>query len=156
MSRKEKNLDVFQPDAIDEQILQLLTENAKFGNKEIANAIGLSISPTFERIKRLERHGIIKGYHAEINKKHLGIGLQAFCAVTLKGHNLEDITEFEHRIVHLEEVVQCYHLAGQFDYSLYIEVKDIDAYQHFLKMKLASIPNISNVHSSFILSAIKE
>ncbi len=144
-----------QLDAIDLQILDLLTKNGKLGNKEIAAVIGLSTTPTFERIKRLERKGIIKGYTAILDKKKIGKGLQVFCQVSLKSHNAEIIDGFEAEIVHLSEVSACYHIAGDFDYSLFIEVADMDEYQHFLKQKLANIPNIANVQTAFVMSTLK-
>ena len=144
-----------QLDAIDLQILDLLTKNGKLGNKEIAAVIGLSTTPTFERIKRLERKGIIKGYTAILDKKKIGKGLQVFCQVSLKSHNAEIIDGFEAEIIHLSEVSACYHIAGDFDYSLFIEVADMDEYQHFLKQKLANIPNIANVQTAFVMSMLK-
>lgn len=144
-----------QLDAIDLQILDLLTKNGKLGNKEIAAVIGLSTTPTFERIKRLERKGIIKGYTAILDKKKIGKGLQVFCQVSLKSHNAEIIDGFEAEIIHLSEVTACYHIAGDFDYSLFIEVSDMDEYQHFLKQKLANIPNIANVQTAFVMSTLK-
>ncbi len=144
-----------QLDTIDLQILDLLTKNGKLGNKEIAAVIGLSTTPTFERIKRLERNGIIKGYTAILDKKKIGKGLQVFCQVSLKSHNAEIIDGFEAEIIHLSEVTACYHIAGDFDYSLFIEVSDMDEYQHFLKQKLANIPNIANVQTAFVMSTLK-
>lgn len=152
---KENILEDFIPDQIDLKIVHLLSKNGKLGNKEIANEIGLSVSPTFERVKRLERTGVIKGYRAIISKKAIGKGLQVFCNVSLKSHNLDVIEAFEEKVVHLEEVAKCYHIAGNYDYCLLIEVSDIEAYQHFLKQKLATIPNIANVQSSFVMSSIK-
>ena len=145
----------FQLDAIDLQILDLLSKNGKLGNKEIAAVIGLSTTPTFERVKRLERKGIIKGYRAILDKKIIGKGLKVFCQVSLKSHNAEIIDGFEAEIVHLSEVSACYHIAGDFDYSLFIEVADMDEYQQFLKQKLANIPNIANVQTAFVMSTLK-
>jgi DNA-binding Lrp family transcriptional regulator len=144
-----------QLDAIDLQILDLLSKNGKLGNKEIAAAIGLSTTPTFERVKRLEKKGIIKGYVAILDKKKIGKGLKVFCQVSLKSHNAEIIDGFEAEIVHLSEVSACYHIAGDFDYSLFIEVADMDEYQQFLKQKLANIPNIANVQTAFVMSTLK-
>ena len=142
-------------DSLDQQIIHLLLSNSKLGTKEIASKIGLSVTPTFERIKRLERKGIIKGYTAILDKKKIGKGLQVFCQVSLKSHNAEIIDGFEAEIVHLSEVSACYHIAGDFDYSLFIEVADMDEYQHFLKQKLANIPNIANVQTAFVMSTLK-
>ena len=144
-----------QLDAIDLQILDLLSKNGKLGNKEIAAVIGLSTTPTFERVKRLEKKGIIKGYVAILDKKKIGKGLKVFCQVSLKSHNAEIIDGFEAEIVHLSEVSACYHIAGDFDYSLFIEVADMDEYQQFLKQKLANIPNIANVQTAFVMSTLK-
>jgi Lrp/AsnC family leucine-responsive transcriptional regulator len=146
----DKNID-----AIDQQIMQLLLSNSKLGTKEIAAKIGLSVTPTFERIKRLERKGIIKGYTAILDKKKIGKGLKVFCQVSLKSHNAEIIDGFEAEIIHLSEVSACYHIAGDFDYSLFIEVADMDEYQYFLKQKLANIPNIANVQTAFVMSTLK-
>ena len=144
-----------QLDKIDKKILSILSSNSKLGNKEIAAEIGLSITPTFERIKRLERHGVIKNYVAILDKKKIDKGLHVLCQVSLKAHNLDLLVGFEDEIVHLHEVNSCYHIAGNYDYLLSIEVKDMDEYQEFLKQKLASIPNIANVQSSFVMSTLK-
>ena len=144
-----------QLDKIDKKILSILSSNSKMGNKEIAAEIGLSITPTFERIKRLERHGVIKNYVAILDKKKIDKGLHVLCQVSLKAHNLDLLVGFEDKIVHLHEVNSCYHIAGNYDYLLSIEVKDMDEYQEFLKQKLASIPNIANVQSSFVMSTLK-
>jgi DNA-binding Lrp family transcriptional regulator len=153
-SQTEKH-SLIHLDPIDRHILDLLVKNAKMGNKEIATQIGLSITPTFERIKRLERHGVIQSYVAILDKKAIGKGLKVLCQVSLKAHNLDLLIGFEDQVVHLDEVSACYHIAGNYDYLLTIEVGDMDEYQRFLKEKLASIPNIANVQSSFVMSTLK-
>ncbi|MBI1838289.1 MAG: Lrp/AsnC family transcriptional regulator, partial [Flavobacteriia bacterium] len=140
----------------DQQILKLLQKNAKLGTKEIAATIGLSVTPTFERIKRLERKKIILGYSTKLNRNQIGKGLQVFCQTSLKSHHLDLIEQFEESIVRLEEVVACHHIAGNIDYLLYIEVKDMEEYQQFLRNKLAVIPNIANVQTSFVMRTLKE
>ena len=142
-------------DAIDRAIIEILQENAKQGNKEIASQIGLTVTPTYERIKRLEKAGVIEGYTINVNKKHVGKNLQVFCYVSLKEHNIELLQVFEQEVVGLAEVTSCFHIAGDHDYALLIEVLDMDEYEKFLKHKLASIPYISNVQSSFVMSVIK-
>lgn len=145
-----------QLDELDRKIITLLKLNSKMGNKEIAAEIGLSLTPTFERIKRMERHGVIIGYSVVLDKKKVNKGLHVLCQVSLKAHNLELLVGFENEVVHLNEVSACYHIAGNYDYLLSIEVKDMDEYQKFLKEKLASIPNIANVQSSFVMSTLKQ
>ena len=153
--KSEKKSMKIQLDEIDRKIISLLGTNAKMGNKEIANQIGLSVTPTFERIRRLERHGVIKGYIVVLDKEKIGKGLHVLCQVSLKAHNLDLLIGFENEVVHLKEVSACYHIAGNYDYLLSIEVKDMDEYQYFLKQKLAAIANIVNVQSSFVMSSLK-
>jgi DNA-binding Lrp family transcriptional regulator len=155
MALNSENSSKQQLDEIDHKILGILQINCKLGNKEIADRIGLSITPTFERIKRMERLGIIEAYTARLNKKAIGKGLKVLCQVSLKAHNLDLLIGFENEVVHLNEVSACYHIAGNYDYLLTIEVGDMDEYQQFLKEKLASIPNIANVQSSFVMSTLK-
>lgn len=143
-------------DTIDTQIIELLSKNGKLGNKEVAAAIGLSTTPTFERIKRLERQGIIKGYVAVLDKTKIGKGLKVFCQVSLKSHNTDVIEGFEKEVVLLQEVTACYHIAGNFDYSLFIEISTMEEYELFLKQKLATIPNIANVQTAFVMSTLKD
>jgi len=154
-NKKEKLSMDINLDELDRKILDLLKHNAKLGNKEIAAEIGLSVTPTFERIKRLERHGVIKSYVAVLDKRKIDKGLHVLCQVSLKAHNLDLLVGFEDEVVHLDEVSACYHIAGNYDYLLSIEVKDMDEYQRFLKEKLASIPNIANVQSSFVMTSLK-
>lgn len=143
-------------DEIDLKIIRLLVKNAKLGTKEIALLIGLSVTPTFERIKRLERKGVIIGYHAKLDRKKVGKALQVYCQISLKSHSMDLIEDFEKKIIQLNEVVSCHHIAGNIDYLLYIEMKDMETYQNFIRDQLASIPNIANVHTSFVMKTLKE
>ncbi len=143
-------------DKIDKAIIEILKENAKIGTKEIAMQVGLTVTPTYERIKRLEKSGVITGYTTTVNKKMIGKGLQVFCQVSLKEHNLELLESFEQKVVSFDEVSACYHIAGDHDYALLIEVSDVSEYEDFLKQSLSTIPSIMNVQSSFVMSAIKE
>ncbi|MBL1279408.1 MAG: Lrp/AsnC family transcriptional regulator [Fluviicola sp.] len=142
-------------DEIDFAILELLKEDAKQGNKVIAEQVGLSVTPTYERIKTMERVGVIEGYTVRLDRSKIGKNLQVFCQVSLKEHNLELLEVFEKEVVALEEVASCYHIAGNYDYTLLIEVLDMEEYENFLRYKLACIPYIGNVQSSFVMSAIK-
>ena len=155
MRQTEKHSEEIQLDETDLKILDILHSNSKLGNKEIAAEVGLSITPTFERVKRMERQGVIKGYTAVLDKKKIGKGLLVLCQVSLRAHNADLLVGFEDEVVHLDEVASCYHIAGNYDYLLSIEVRDMDEYQRFLKEKLAAIPNIANVQSSFVMSTLK-
>ena len=142
-------------DATDRRIIHQLQQNGKETIKEIADFLGMSTTPVFERIKKLERDGFIEGYTAIVNKEKMGFQLVAFCTVTLESHHTEFINQFESDIKSLPEVMECYHIAGLFDYLLKIYSKDMVDYQNFITQKLASISNIGRVQSSFIMTEVK-
>jgi len=154
--KKEKKELAAQLDEIDFLIVALLEDNAKLNTKEIAEKVGLSNTPTYERIKRLEKLGIIRNYRAIIDKKKLGYSLTVLCNVQLKSHASEYLEEFEQEIIKLKEVVTCYHIAGHFDYLLKVEITDMEEYAVFIKDKLAKIPHIATVQSSFVMRTLKE
>lgn len=142
-------------DDIDRAILNLLSTNGKMGNKELANEVGLTITPTYERVRRLEREGIIRGYKAIIDQKRIGKELHVHCHIRLKNHFTESIKEFEARIVELDEVVACYNIAGDYDYTLEVNIEDMDAYHNFIRSTLTSINNIGNIQSAFVMKTMK-
>ncbi|MBI1192523.1 MAG: winged helix-turn-helix transcriptional regulator [Bacteroidetes bacterium] len=142
-------------DATDLRILRLLQHQAKVTNKEIAAELGLTASPVYERIRRLERTGVIRRYVALIDREQLGLRLLVFCNVSIKEHARPYILQFEREIQTLPEVLECFHTAGGFDYLLKIVVPDMNAYQQFLVQKLAALENIGRVQSSFVMDEIK-
>lgn len=144
------------PDIYDIAILQEVQKNAKITVKELSEKINLSPTPTFERLKKLEREGYITGYHAKLDIKKLGLSLMVMCNVSLKIHQKDFIEKFQEEIIRFDEVKECYHIAGMYDYLLKIIVKDMDAYQQFVSKKLASLDNIGNVQSSFVMIELKE
>lgn len=146
----------FQLDVLDKQIISILSKNGKINHKELAALIGLTITPTYERVKRLEQKGVIKSYVAKIDKEKIGRNLKVMCQLSLKSHAKDLLESFETAIVQLNEVSACYHIAGNYDYLLHIEVKDMEAYSLFLKDKLATIPHIANVQSMFVMRSLKE
>lgn len=142
-------------DTIDEQLIALLSENAKLNNKELAARVGLSVTPVFERVKRLERLQVILGYEARINPKMVGKELKIICQVSLNSHRKDGIEEFEEAVKQLAEVTEAYHVAGVVDYVLVVECADMDSYQYFLKNRLAHIPHIGQVNSSFVMTTLR-
>ncbi|MCB0609008.1 MAG: Lrp/AsnC family transcriptional regulator [Lewinella sp.] len=142
-------------DDTDKAILRLLQEDAKYTNKEIASRLNLSTTPVFERIKRLEREGVIRKYVALADRKKVNLGLVSFCNVSLKQHAMELLVRFEEDVKSLPEVVECYHIAGMFDYLLKVVVKDMEAYQQFVSRKLAAVENIGRVQSAFVMTELK-
>ena len=142
-------------DATDRRIIHQLQQNGKETIKEIADSLGMSTTPVFERIKKLERDGFIEGYTAIVNKEKMGFQLVAFCTVSLESHHTEFIEQFETDVKSLPEVMECYHIAGMFDYLLKIYSTDMVDYQNFITHKLAAISNIGRVQSSFIMTEVK-
>ena len=142
-------------DKKDKSILELLQENSRITNKEIAAKTDLTITPVHERIKRLEKTGVIQKYVALLDHEQLNLSLVAFTNISLKEHSKEYIKKFEKDITKIDSVVECYHIAGQFDYLLKIVIKDMKAYQSVVIDQLASMENIANVNSSFVMTEVK-
>ena len=142
-------------DDTDKKILTLLQENSKINIKELAVKTGLTQTPVYERIKRLEKTGIIQKYVAVLNKEKIGYNVEVFCQVTLLVHSKELIIKFETAIVKMEEVIECFHVAGNYDYLLKIIVKDMKNYQNFLKNKLSVLASVGNVQSTFVMTSTK-
>lgn len=136
-------------DNVDKQILGLLQKNAKLTIKELAEELNLTTSPIFERIKRLEKEGVIEGYVALLNPERVGKGQVVFCNVSMPIYTKENIENFENIVRSMPQVLECYHLAGLVDYQLKVYVKDIKEYDDFLK-QLAEI-QIVKVHSSAVV-----
>lgn len=143
-------------DPIDKKILNLLQQNSKSNIKEIALKIGLTQTPTYERIKRLEKSGVIQQYIAVLNKEKVGYVVEVFCQVTLLVHAKKLINRFENAIDKMDEVIECFHVAGNYDYLLKVIVKDMNSYQFFLKNKLSVLDSVSNVQSTFVMTSTKE
>lgn len=155
MGSKEKSTIEVKIDDIDRTILMLLNDNGKLSNKEIADKVGLTVTPTYERIRRLERSGVIKRYRAVLDSKLMGNDLHVHCHITLKNHETESILDFEEKIIQLKEVVGCYNIAGDYDYTLHVAIADMDAYHEFIRGTLTSIKNIGNIQSAFVMKTMK-
>jgi len=136
-------------DTIDQQIINLLQINGKATIKEIANKLNLTTSPIFERIKRLEKEEIIKGYTALVDPKKVDKGQIVFCNISMPNYNDKNIKEFENKVDFMPEVLECYHIAGVVDYQMKVLVKDIDAYDKFLQK--ISLLSMVRVHSSVVV-----
>ncbi len=136
-------------DTIDQQIIQLLQIDGKVTIKEIANKLNLTTSPVFERIKRLEKDKIIKGYTALVDPKKVDKGQIVFCNISMPNYTDKNIKEFENKVGFMPEVLECYHFAGVVDYQMKVLVKDIDAYNKFL-LKISLLPMV-RVHSSVVV-----
>ncbi|MFM2359162.1 MAG: hypothetical protein RLY16_1155 [Bacteroidota bacterium] len=142
-------------DQTDILLLELLQHDAKLTNKELADKLGKTVTPIYERVKRLEQEGYILRYCAIVNKDKIGQSMVAYTNVQLKQHAQEILLNFEKSIVNFHEVMECYHLTGMYDYLLKIVVPDLPAYQNFIVNKLACLADISTVQSSFVMTEVK-
>lgn len=152
----EKFSNNFKIDDIDKIILNMLQKDSRLTNKEIAAKLGLTITPVYERVRRLKHLGIIKKMITVIDPQKVGMEILTFCQVSLKEHTSISIIDFESNIKYLEEVQSCYHISGQYDYLMIVYAKDMNEYQKFLTTKLAALKNISNVQSLFVMKEIKQ
>jgi len=143
-------------DEIDIKLLELLQGNARLTSKELSVHLNLSLSPIYERIRRLEKMGVIAAYHTVLDREKLGFDLVAYCHVSLKEHARPLLKKFEEDVLNFAEVLECHHVTGNFDYMLKVCVKDMKSYQDFIVNKLASLVNIGNAQSQFVLSTIRE
>jgi DNA-binding Lrp family transcriptional regulator len=142
-------------DASDIRILQLLQENAQFTIKEISQKINLSMTPTHDRIKRLEQEGVIDKYVTILNKKMLGNPMMVYCNITLDKQQKNHFEEFEEAIKQFPEVIECCVISGSFDYLLKVIVKDMSAYNEFYQKKLSDLQSVAHISSSFVMSEVK-
>lgn len=143
-------------DKIDVQILSMLQEDSSRTTKSIAELLGMTTSPVFERIKKLEKEGYIKKYVALLNHKKMGLKQIIFMGITLQGHTRSYLEKFVTKINTFPEVIECHRVSGNFDYLLKIIVEDIEAYEHFVISKLTLLPYLGNVQSLIALSTGKE
>lgn len=142
-------------DDFDRQIMDLLQNNARITIKEMASQLGLSSTPIFERIKRLEKNGFIDRYVALLNPELLGYKMVAFVQISLNLHNLKEVNAFVECITVFPEVMECYHTTGDSDFLLKILVKDMDQFNDFILNKLSNIENLGKVKTQFALSTRK-
>ncbi|WP_219223620.1 Lrp/AsnC family transcriptional regulator [Pedobacter antarcticus] len=142
-------------DKTDHQILKELQTDARLNAKQIAGRIGLSLTPTYERLKKIEQSGVILRYVAVLDRDKIGKDIVALIQVSLRLHSKAMIIGFEQAVAAIPEVMECFHVAGNFDYSLKVVVSDMKRYQDFLSNKLAAIENIAHVQSSFVMKEIK-
>lgn len=156
-SKTEQTKNVtYQIDDKDKEILKILEINAKWTVRQIASQINLSPTPTHERIKRLEKSGVIKQYVAVLDKKMVNKGIMVLCMITLSRHNKKAGSEFIQTVLQFKEVVECYNISGDFDFMLKILAESMDSYHHFFVNQLTEIEGIAQTKSIFVMDIIKE
>lgn len=148
--------DNYTPDEKDLSILRLLQKDSKLSIRDIAIKINLSPTPTHERIKRMEKLGIIKEYTTVIDRKKVNKGMMVICMIALNIHNKKTATKFIEEVSTLKEVVEFYNISGDFDFMLKILAPNMDEFHEFFVNKLSEIEGIGQTKSIFVMNSIKE
>lgn len=145
----------YRLDDKDTEILRALQQNARLTNKELAAKVHLSTTPTYERVKRLERLGFIKQYATILSADKLNKGFAVFCSVKLRRLNSENALAFTDLVKSIPEVTECYNISGAFDYLLRIQSPDMRTYQQFLLNVIGRHENIATLESTFVMEEVK-
>ena len=143
-------------DAIDKKLLELLQKDSKQTSKQLSLHLNLSVTAVYERVKKLEKAGVITNYVALLDKNKIDKSFLAFCHLKLEKHTKEHIVVFEKEIIKLAEVTECFHVSGDYDYILKIYVKDMDEYRDFMVNKLTTLKHIGSTYSTFTIGKVKD
>lgn len=142
-------------DTTDISILCALQDNSRLTVKELAAKIHLSTTPTYERVKRLEREGFISKYIAVLNAEKINCGFIAFCYLKMKQHTYENALRIMEAVKDISEIAECYNISGDYDFLLKIYTSDMKSYQKFLLRILGDLDCIGSLNSSFVLGEVK-
>ncbi|MGM9714195.1 MAG: Lrp/AsnC family transcriptional regulator [Prevotella sp.] len=142
-------------DETDILILHELQDDGHLTIKELSLKVHLSVSPVYERVRRLEREGFIKRYVAVLDPEKLDCGFMAFCYLKMKQHSHENAVQIMQRVQDIPEIAECYNISGDFDFLLKIYVRNMRQYQEFVMRILGDIPAIGSLNSSFVLGEVK-
>ncbi|MCB4800076.1 Lrp/AsnC family transcriptional regulator [Neotamlana laminarinivorans] len=142
-------------DTTDKKLLELLQTDSKQTNKELSLKLSLSVTAVYERIKKLERAGFIDGYVALVNKAKINKNFVVFCHIKLVQHTQDYVMQFEREVAKIPEVLECFHLSGDYDYLLKVLVENMDEFRAFMVSKLTTISHIGSTHSMFVINEVK-
>ncbi|MAQ51087.1 MAG: AsnC family transcriptional regulator [Pseudomonas sp.] len=144
-----------QLDNLDRRILVALQRNAKLSNVQLAEEVGLSPSPCLRRVRLLEEAGVIRGYHAQLDRSKAGLGLTVFVGVKVERHHDESANAFRAAVIDLPEVISCHVVSGESDFLLQVVLPDLASYEDFLFSTLLKLPAVSDIRSNFAISTVK-
>lgn len=142
-------------DTKDLDILSRLQKDSTITHKQLSEHLGLSTTAVYERVKKLERLGIIKKYAAILDRKAMGMELLVISHVKLVRHSQSNIEEFESQILQLSEVLECFHVSGDYDYVLKMTFKNMEDYRDFMITKITALQSIGSTHSIFVINEVK-
>jgi Lrp/AsnC family transcriptional regulator, leucine-responsive regulatory protein len=143
-------------DKFDLAILSVLQHDARASLQDVSAAVGLSTTPCWTRIKKMESEGVIQGYTVRIDPAAVGFGESVIVQVTLESHSDETLVEFGRMLEEIPEVIEAYLVSGDYDYYIRIAVRDTRDYERLLREKLYRIPGIRHSRSSFVLRTLKQ
>ena len=142
-------------DKFDREILRVLQKDATVSMAELSQHVGLSHTPCWRRVKRLESDGIIKRKVTLLDSKKLNLGVSVFIYVSLKSHDEDCLNHFENAVQDITEIVECHTTSGEKDYLLKVVVESIEEYEQLLKSKLTHLPHVDHLSSTFALKQVK-
>lgn len=142
-------------DKFDREILRVLQQDATVSMAELSQKVGLSHTPCWRRVKRMEAEEIIVGKVTLLNSKKLNLGVSVFIFVTLKNHDGHSLIDFEQAVQSIDEIVECHTTSGEKDYLLKVVVESIEEYENLLKSKLTHLPLVDHLSSTFALKQVK-
>lgn len=140
-------------DRIDSALVAELQNRGRFANQDLAAAVGLSPSACLERVRRLIRDGVVRGFHAEVDPRALGIGLQAMIAIRLTAHTRAQVEAFHDYALGLPEVVALYHVAGADDFLVHVVARDSDHLRSFALEAFTTRPEVARLETSLLYEA---
>jgi Lrp/AsnC family transcriptional regulator len=142
-------------DEVDLKILRALQAKPDMSNVDLAAAVGLSHTPCWRRVKRMEADGVIAGRAVIFDPKQLGLAVNVFANLRLKQHDEETLEALESAACHHPEIVECFSMSGESDYIVRVVARSIEDYEHFLKKVLLHLPGVASINSSFALKCVK-
>jgi Lrp/AsnC family leucine-responsive transcriptional regulator len=142
-------------DEVDIQILAILQSDGRITNADLAKKVNLSPPSVLQRVRTLEQHGLIRGYVALLDAERLGYRITALAMISLSLHQEQPIERFRKAIQEIPEVLECYHVSGEFDYLLKIVVRDIRGYESLVRERLSKIKGVGQIRTSFVLNQTK-
>lgn len=142
-------------DSYDIKILKSLQKNAELSMADLGDVVGLSHTPCWRRVKRLEEDGYIQRRVTLLSAPKLDLNVSVHAYITIKSHDEESLVAFESAVQEVEEIVECYSITGEKDYLLRLVVTNVDHYENILKKTLVHLPNVASVNSVFALKQVK-
>ncbi|MEN9538062.1 MAG: hypothetical protein RLZZ126_297 [Pseudomonadota bacterium] len=142
-------------DKFDLLILHQLQQDGRLTNAELAQRVGLSAAPCWRRVRALEEGGYIKGYHAEIDRHKIGLGVLAFVRLDAERNTGEATRAMEAAIAQVPEIVSCHYISGAGTFELQVVARDLDSFSQFARTVLLNLPNVKDLHTSFSLGEVK-